>query len=125
MRHGEVEDQVTAPSGVSSVYSVAFSPDGTTLAAGCYEKIYFLDPTAGEIKSSLRGHRYALSKECFLSFLRLPSSFPSPSPRVPAPPGPRSQTRLFHRSYSNKTYMMIHILHTTVGRQRLHTVFHR
>ena len=40
----------------SSVYSVAFSPDGTTLAAGCYQKIYFLDPTAGEIKSSLTGH---------------------------------------------------------------------
>ena len=53
----------------SSVYSVAFSPDGTTVAAGCYKKIYFLDPTAGEIKSSLRGHRCApsLSKECFLS----------------------------------------------------------
>ena len=54
----------------STVYSVAFSPDGSTLAAGCYQKIYFVDPTAGEIKSSLRGHRYApsLSKECFLSF---------------------------------------------------------
>ena len=25
-----------------------------TLAAGCFEKIYFLDPTAGEIKSSLK-----------------------------------------------------------------------
>ena len=40
----------------SSVLSVAFSPDGTTLAAGCYNgKIYFMDPTAGEIKSSLKG----------------------------------------------------------------------
>ena len=37
----------------SHVYSVAFSPDGSTLAAGCYQKIYFVDPTAGEIKSSL------------------------------------------------------------------------
>lgn len=37
----------------SKVFSVAYSPDGTTLAAGCYQKIYFLDPTAGEIKSSL------------------------------------------------------------------------
>ena len=38
----------------SSVYSVAFSPDGTTLAAGCHSgRIYFVDPTAGEIKSSL------------------------------------------------------------------------
>ena len=31
----------------SSVRSVAFSPDGTTLAAGCGNgKVYFLDPTA-------------------------------------------------------------------------------
>ena len=37
----------------STVYSVAFSPDGSTLAAGCYQKIYFVDPTAGEIESSL------------------------------------------------------------------------
>ena len=51
----------------SSVYSVAFSPDGTTLAAGCYQKIYFLDPTAGEIKSSLRGHTDRVSSVCFSS----------------------------------------------------------
>ena len=55
----------------SSVTSVAFSKDGTTVAAGCYNgKIHFMDAAAGLIKSSVRGHRYApsLSKECFLSF---------------------------------------------------------
>ena len=40
----------------SPVESVAFSVDGTTLAAGCFGEIYFVDPTAGEIKSSLSGH---------------------------------------------------------------------
>jgi len=45
----------------SLVFSVAYSPDGTTLAAGCYQKIYFLDPTAGEIKSSLNVDSQVLS----------------------------------------------------------------
>ena len=36
----------------SGVNSVDWSPDGTTLAAGCFGKIYFVDPTTGEIKSS-------------------------------------------------------------------------
>ena len=51
---------------VDAVFSVAFSPNGTTLAAGCYDgKVYFVDPTAGEIKSSLTGHRYFLFPNFF------------------------------------------------------------
>ena len=44
----------------------AFSVDGTTLAAGCLSgKVYFVDPTAGEIKSSLRGHTDRVWSVCF------------------------------------------------------------
>jgi WD40 repeat protein len=55
----------------SMVCSVAFSPDGTSLAAqdGCYSgRIYFVDPTAGEIKSSLSGHRYVQFTIFFSNF---------------------------------------------------------
>ena len=45
----------------SSVYSVAFSPDGTTLAAGCFGQIYFVDPTAGEIKLKVDYRIFCLS----------------------------------------------------------------
>ena len=45
----------------SSVYSVAYSPDGTTLAAGLgfrSNSVLILDAQSGKIKSSLSGHRY-------------------------------------------------------------------
>ena len=52
----------------SGVWSVAFSVDGTKLAAGCGSgKIYFVDPTAGEIKSSLMGHSAIVTSVCFSS----------------------------------------------------------
>ena len=52
--------------GLYGVLSVSFSPKGDMVAAGCHNgKIYFVDPTAGEIKSSLRGHRYVLIPKKF------------------------------------------------------------
>ena len=57
----------------SEVLSVAYSPDGTKLAAGLYypsNSVVVFNTQTNEQICSLRGHRYApsLSKECFLSF---------------------------------------------------------
>ena len=38
------------------VYSVAFSPDGRTLASGSWERIHLLDAVTGEHKQTFRGH---------------------------------------------------------------------
>ena len=46
--------QLSVNAGIGGVQSVSFSPSGDMVAAGCYNgKMYFVDPTAGEIKSSL------------------------------------------------------------------------
>ena len=53
------------------VYSVAISPDGTTLAAGLggpSNSVLILDAQSGEIKSSLTGHRYFLFPDFFRFF---------------------------------------------------------
>ena len=53
------------------VRAVAWSPCGQWLASGGDDRMIFIyDAKTFEVKSSLRGHRYApsLSKECFLSF---------------------------------------------------------
>ena len=53
------------------VRAVAWSPCGQWLASGGDDSMIFIyDANTFEVKSSLRGHRYApsLSKECFLSF---------------------------------------------------------
>ena len=57
----------------SEVRSVAYSPDGTKLAAGLYypsNSVVVFNTQTNEQICSLRGHRYApsLFKECFLSF---------------------------------------------------------
>ena len=45
--------------GIGGVLSVSFSPSGDMVAAGCYNgKIHFMDAAAGQIKSSVSGHRY-------------------------------------------------------------------
>ena len=50
----------------SSVCGVAFSKDGTTVAAGCYNgKIHFMDAAAGQIKSSVTGHENRVSSVQF------------------------------------------------------------
>ena len=52
------------------VNAVAWSPCGQWLASGGDDRMIFIyDAKTFEVKSSLRGHRYApsLSKECFLS----------------------------------------------------------
>ena len=57
---------VDAGPGVSSV---SFSPKDNVIAAGCYNgKIHLVDAVAGEVKSSLTGHRYDPSPciECLL-----------------------------------------------------------
>ena len=56
----------------SAVLSVAYSPDGTKLAAGLYvpsKSVVVFNTQTNEQICSLRGHMYApsLSKECFLS----------------------------------------------------------
>ena len=54
---GKELSQLDVDAGKYGVISVSFSPSGDMVAAGCYNgKIYFVDPTAGEIKSSLTGH---------------------------------------------------------------------
>ena len=43
----------------SGVLSVSFSPKDNVIAAGCYNgKIHLVDAVAGEVKSTLTGHRY-------------------------------------------------------------------
>jgi len=58
----------------SSVYSVAYSPDGTKLAAGLgspSRSVLIFDTQTNEQLCQLRGHRYAPSpsRECFLFFV--------------------------------------------------------
>ena len=55
--------------GTFGVQSVSFSPKGDVIAAGCSNgKIYLVDALAGEVKSTLTGHRYVPSPciECLL-----------------------------------------------------------
>ena len=55
--------------GSLGVQSVCFSPNDNVIAAGCYNgKIYLVDAVAGEVKSTVRGHRYDLFPciECLL-----------------------------------------------------------
>ena len=48
--------------GTFGVQSVSFSPKGDVIAAGCSNgKIYLVDALAGEVKSTLTGHRYVPS----------------------------------------------------------------
>jgi len=50
----EVKRPLSVDAGFGGVQSVSFSPKGDMVAAGCANgKIFFVDPTAGEIKSSL------------------------------------------------------------------------
>ena len=56
-------------SGEYGVLSVSFSPKDNVIAAGCYNgKIHLVDAVAGEVKSTLAGHRYVPSPciECLL-----------------------------------------------------------
>ena len=60
---------LTVDAGAFGVLSVCFSPKHNVIAAGCYNgKSYLVDAVAGEVKSSLRGHRYvpSLRKERLL-----------------------------------------------------------
>ena len=60
---------MTVDSGEYGVLSVSFSPKDNVIAAGCYNgKIHLVDAVAGEVKSTLTGHRYVPSPciECLL-----------------------------------------------------------
>ena len=54
-----VGSPLTVDAGEYGVRSVSFSPKDNLIAAGCHNgKIHLVDAVAGEVKSSLRGHRY-------------------------------------------------------------------
>ena len=58
----ECESTLTVDSGEYGVLSVSFSPKDNVIAAGCYNgKIHLVDAVAGEVKSTLTGHRYVPS----------------------------------------------------------------
>ena len=58
----ECESTLTVDSGEYGVLSVSFSPKDNVIAAGCYNgKIHLVDAVAGEVKSTLAGHRYVPS----------------------------------------------------------------
>ena len=66
---GEVKSTLAVDSGEYGVLSVSFSPKDNVIAAGCYNgKIHLVDAVAGEVKSTLTGHRYVPSPsiECLL-----------------------------------------------------------
>ena len=66
---GEQLRQLNVDAGTCGVQSVSFSPSGDMVAAGCYiGKIYFVDPTAGEIKSSLNVGYAPFSLDLVLKF---------------------------------------------------------
>ena len=67
-------EPIGSPLGVDAGYygvqSVSFSLKDNVIAAGCGNgKIYLVDALAGEVKSTLTGHRYVPSPsiECLLS----------------------------------------------------------
>ena len=65
----ECESTLSVDAGTFGVQSVSFSPKGDVIAAGCSNgKIYLVDALAGEVKSTLTGHRYVPSPciECLL-----------------------------------------------------------
>ena len=65
----ECESTLAVDSGECGVLSVSFSPKDNVIAAGCYNgKIHLVDAVAGEVKSTLTGHRYVPSPytECLL-----------------------------------------------------------
>ena len=65
----ECQSTLTVDSGEYGVLSVSFSPKDNVIAAGCYNgKIHLVDAVAGEVKSTLTGHRYVPSPciECLL-----------------------------------------------------------
>ena len=58
----ECQSTMTVDSGEYGVLSVSFSPKDNVIAAGCYNrKIHLVDAVAGEVKSTLTGHRYVPS----------------------------------------------------------------
>ena len=66
---GACQSTLTVDSGEYGVLSVSFSPKDNVIAAGCYNgKIHLVDAVAGEVKSTLTGHRYVPSPyiECLL-----------------------------------------------------------
>ena len=61
---------LTVDAGFFGMRSVCFSPTDNVIAAGCGNgNIYLVDAQAGEVKSSLSGHRYDPFPciECLLS----------------------------------------------------------
>ena len=53
---GGLLSTMNVDAGFYGVLSISFAPKGDMVAAGCSNgKMYFVDPTAGEIKSSLSG----------------------------------------------------------------------
>jgi WD40 repeat protein len=59
---GKCESTLGVDAGTFGVQSVSFSPKGDVIAAGCSNgKIYLVDALAGEVKSTLAGHRYVPS----------------------------------------------------------------
>ena len=59
---GACQSTLRVDAGTFGVQSVSFSPKGDVIAAGCSNgKIYLVDALAGEVKSTLTGHRYVPS----------------------------------------------------------------
>ena len=57
-----MESTLRVDAGYDGVRSVSFSPKDNVIAAGCSNgKIYLVDALAGEVKSTLAGHRYVPS----------------------------------------------------------------
>ena len=69
IKSGACQSTLAVDSGEYGVLSVSFSPKDNVIAAGCYNgKIHLVDAVAGEVKSTLAGHRYVPSPciECLL-----------------------------------------------------------
>ena len=59
---GACQSTLGVDAGYDGVRSVSFSPKDNVIAAGCYNgKIHLVDAVAGEVKSTLTGHRYVPS----------------------------------------------------------------